>query len=198
MLYKHRMAVLAKIPVRMTVDEFLQWDSDDGRRYELVDGEPRAMAPASTIHGFLQNELGRLIGNHLRDHASGCEVVANPGIVPRLLSEHNVRIPNLAVTCSPLAAGQATLSDPVLLIEILSPSNQAKTWTNVWAYTSIPSVKEILVLRADRIAAELLRRSPQGEWPERPLTITAGELVLETIGFRVPLTDLYARTGLRA
>jgi Uma2 family endonuclease len=190
------MVVLAKIPVRMTVDEFLKWDSEDGCRYELVDGEPRAMAPASTIHGFLQNELGRLIGNHLRDKASGCEVVANPGIVPRLLSDHNVRIPDLAVTCSPLAVGQATLPDPVLLIEILSPSNQAKTWTNVWAYTSILSVQEILVLRADRIAAELLRRSPQGEWPDRPIAITEADLVLESIGFRVALSDLYARTGL--
>jgi len=190
------MVVLAKIPVRMTVSEFLRWDSDDGRRYELVDGEPRAMAPASTIHGFLQNELGSLIRNHLRDNASGCEVVANPGIVPRLTSEHNVRIPDLAVTCSPLVVGQATLSDPVLLIEILSPSNQAKTWTNVWAYTSILSVQEILVPRADRIAAELLRRSPQGEWPDRPIAITEGDLVLESIGFRVALGDLYARTGL--
>jgi Uma2 family endonuclease len=192
----HHMAVLAKTPVRMTVNEFLKWDSDDGLRYELVDGEPRAMAPASTLHGFLQNELGSLIRNHLRNTASGCEVVANPGIVPRLLSEHNVRIPDLAVTCAPLAAGQATLSDPVLVVEILSPSNQAKTWTNVWAYTSIPSVREILVLRADRVAADLLRRSTSGEWPERPLAITAGELVLESIGFRVTLAELYARTGL--
>ncbi|MBV8122264.1 MAG: Uma2 family endonuclease [Alphaproteobacteria bacterium] len=190
------MALLAKVPVRMTVAEFLNWDSQDGLGYELVDGEPRAMAPASTMHGFLQNELGSLIRNHLREKASGCEVVANPGIVPRLLSEHNVRIPDLAVTCVPLAPGQATLSDPVLVIEILSPSNQAKTWTNVWAYTSIPSVNEILVLRADRVAAELLRRSLQGEWPERPIAVTQGELVLESIGFRVALADLYARTGL--
>jgi Uma2 family endonuclease len=190
------MPVVAKIPIRMTVDEFLKWDSGDALRYELADGEPRAMAPASTIHGFLQNELGSLIRNHLRDKASGCEVVANPGVVPRLLSEHNVRIPDLAVTCSPLAAGQATLPDPVLLIEILSPSNQAKTWTNVWAYTSIPSAREILVLRADRMAAELLRRSPQGEWSDRPIAITEGELVLESIGFRVALAELYRRTGL--
>jgi Uma2 family endonuclease len=192
------MVALAKIPIRMTVAEFLKWDSEDGFRYELVDGEPRAMAPASTVHGFLQNELGRLIGNHLREKASNCEVVANPGIVPRLLSEHNVRILDLAVTCSPLTAGQATLPDPVLVIEILSPSNQAKTWTNVWAYTSIPSVHEILVLRADRMAADLLRRAPQGEWPERPIAITDGDLVLESIGFRVALAELYARTGLRA
>jgi Uma2 family endonuclease len=191
------MAVLDKIPVRMTVDEFLRWDSGDECTYELVDGEPRAMAPASTIHGFLQNELGRLIGNHLRDKASGCEVVANPGIVPRLLSEHNVRIPDLAVTCSALAAGQATLADPVLLIEILSPSNQAQTFVHVLAYTSIASVQEILVLRADCIAAELLRRPLQGEWPERPIAITEGDLVLESIDFRVALADLYARTGLQ-
>ena len=190
------MIALAKIPVRMTVDEFLKWDSDDRFRYELVDGEPRAMASASTLHGFLQNELSSLIRNHLLEKASGCEVVANPGVVPRLLSEHNVRIPDLAVTCSPLAAGQATLPDPVLVIEILSPSNQAKTWTNVRAYTSILSVQEILVLRADRMVAELLRRPPQGEWPERPMAITAGELMLESIGFWLALADLYARTGL--
>jgi Uma2 family endonuclease len=192
------MVAPTKIPVRMTVDEFIKWDSGDECRYELVDGEPRAMAPASTVHGFLQSELARLIGNHLREMAPRCEVVTNPGVVPRLLSEHNVRIPDLAVTCSPLAAGQATLADPVLLIEILSPSNQAKTWTNVWAYTSILSVREILVLRADRITAELLRRSPQGEWPDRPIAITGGDLVLESIGFQILLTNLYARTGLRS
>ena len=190
------MLALAKVPIRMTVAEFLKWDSQDGLRYELVDGEPRAMAPASTVHGFLQNELGRLIGNHLREKASGCEVVANPGIVPRLLSEYNVRIPDLAVTCSPLTPEQATLSDPVLMIEVLSPSNQAKTWANVWAYTSIPSVREILILPADRIAAELLRRSPQGEWPDRPIATAEGELAPESIGFPLALADLYSRTGL--
>ena len=36
------MVVAAKVPVRMTVDEFLKWDSEDGYRYELVDGEPRS------------------------------------------------------------------------------------------------------------------------------------------------------------
>jgi len=190
------MVALARIPVRMTVAEFLQWDADDDRRYELVDGEPHAMAPASAIHAFLQNELGRLIGNHLRQRTHGCEVLANPGVVPRLLSDHNVRVPDLAVTCAPVLVGQATIVDPVLLIEILSPSNQAKTWANVWAYTSIPTVREILVLRADRIGAELLRRSSAGEWPERPEAIADGDLVIESIGFRMKLAELYARTGI--
>jgi hypothetical protein len=51
-------------------------------------------APAATIHGFLQSELGRLIGNHLRERRPGCEVLANPGVIPHLLSAHNVRVPD--------------------------------------------------------------------------------------------------------
>ena len=49
----------------MLLDEFLVWDAPDGGRWQLVDGEPRAMAPASDVHGTMQSELGRLIGTHL-------------------------------------------------------------------------------------------------------------------------------------
>jgi Uma2 family endonuclease len=56
----------------MSARKFLSFKPSDGMRYELVDGEPRAMAPTSTVHGYLQSELGRLIGNHLREHRPGC------------------------------------------------------------------------------------------------------------------------------
>lgn len=191
------MAAVAKVPVRMTVEEFLNWDSGDFLNYELVDGEPRAMAPAKRTHGMLQNELGALLRNHLRVEGRPCDVVTDPGVTPRILPDYNMRVPDLGVTCTPYEQEQSALPEPVLLIEILSPSNQAKTWTNVWAYTSIPSVREILVLRSDRIAAELLRRGADGEWPERPILVSAeDELVLESVGFRVGLSEIYARTRL--
>ncbi len=182
----------------MTVRDFLGWESGDGLRYELVDGQPHAMAPAGTIYGFLQSELGSLIRNYLRERGPGCEVLANPGVVPHLLSAHNVRVPDLAVTCSKLMLGQTTLSDPVLLIEILSPSNQAKTWANVRAYTSIPSMQEILVPHSDRVAAEVLRRVADGKWPCEPTVVGDGMLTLSSIGFEMKLAELYARTGLTA
>ena len=189
------MVVLAKISARLSVDEFLNWDSDDVLRYELVDGEPGAMAPANRTHGTLQGRLATLINNQLDHENRPCSLVVEPGVVPRLLFDYNVRVPDLAVTCAPYQTEEAVLTDPVLLIEILSPSNQAKTWTNIWAYSSIPSVQEILVLRADRIGAELLRRSPQGEWPPRPVPVS-GELMLDSIGFRANLTELYRGTRL--
>jgi Uma2 family endonuclease len=192
------MTALAKLATRMTVREFLGREMRDGRRYELVDGAPRAMAPTSTVHGYLKSELARLIGNHLREHRPGCHVISNPGVVPNLLSAHNFRIPDLGVTCAPVAPAQASIPDPVLLIEILSPSNQADTWSNVWAYTSIPSLLEIRVLDSTRIAAETLRRTPEGSWPKEPAAQVAGDLLFSSIGFGTSLEELYRPIGLAA
>jgi Uma2 family endonuclease len=61
MCYTVPMATLAKLPLRMSVRDFLNWESQDELRYELIDGEPRAMAQTSTIHCFRQNELGSLV-----------------------------------------------------------------------------------------------------------------------------------------
>lgn len=190
------MSVAVKIPVRMTLDEFLVWEPGDGLRWQLVDGEPQAMAPCNRTHGALQGELGALIVGHLRDQGGSCVLVMNPGIIPRVQARHNFRIPDLAVTCTPYQAEEIAVADPVLVIEILSPSNQSATWANVWTYTSLPSVREILILRSAVIGAEILRRLPDGSWPAEPESIADGDLVLDSIGFRVPLKEMYRTTRL--
>jgi hypothetical protein len=57
-------------------------------------------------------------------------------------------------------------------------------------------VSEILVVRTATIGAELLRRLPDGTWPKRPERIEAGEIVLASIGFSVPLAAIYRTTRL--
>ena len=190
------MVAALKIPVRMSVDEFLAWTPSDHQFWQLVDGEPQAMAPPNRTHGAIQGELISLIRNHLMERGSPCSVIDTPGIIPRVQSDTNIRVPDLAVTCSGYQAEETAISDPVLVVEILSPSNQAETWRNVWAYTTIPSVQEILIVRTAAIGAELLRRNPDGTWPERPLAIEQGELTLDSIDFRAPLTALYRTTRL--
>lgn len=191
------MAALRK-PARMTVAEFLAWDPADPtrRRWQLIDGEPVAMAPCSEPHGALQAELARLLGNHLLDRNSSCRVITEPGIVPRLRPDRNYRVPDLGVTCAPPSTG-SVVSEPVLLVEILSPSNEAETWANIWAYISIPSVTEILALHSTRIEAELLRRAPGGAWPEQPEVIRRnGLLHLASVDFSTPLAAVYRTTSL--
>ena len=193
------MVALRKPPARtMTVAEFLVWDSGDpsAHAWQLIDGEPVAMAPASDNHARIQGELGGLLWSHLSAQGRGCSVAGNPGIVPRGRSDRNFRIPDLGVTCAP-SSGGTMLPDPLILIEILSPRNESETWANVWTYLTIPTVMEVLVVNSRRVEAELLRRDPDGTWPELPTRIGPGdELRLTAIDFAVPLNFLYRTTNL--
>jgi Uma2 family endonuclease len=105
-------------------------------------------------------------------------------------------VPDLGVTCAP-PGNDMIVPDPVLLIEILSPSNTAETWNNIWAYTTIPSVQEIVAIHTVRIEAELLIRGPGAAWPETAEIIGPdGVLTLPSIGFSVPLRAVYRTTSL--
>ncbi len=181
---------------RMTVAEFLAWDAPGETRWELVDGVPVAMAPASRTYGTLQLELGGLIRNNLADAGTSCTVIAAPGIVPRVRTSENFRIPDLAVTCTRYETEEYDVSNPVLIVVILSPSDQADTSRNVWAFTTIPSLREIVLLSITAIRAELLRRGEDGSWPASATVIEDGDLVLYSIGLTVPLAAIYRTTRL--
>jgi Uma2 family endonuclease len=130
-------------PRRMTVAEFLDWDSGDrsGALWQLRDGEAEMLAPNSDPHGSIQARLVQLIGVHLDARGGACRVVVAPGVVPSERSEENCLVPDLGVTCTP-PSGARLLHEPVVLIEILSPANVSKTRANVRGYQTIPTVAE--------------------------------------------------------
>ena len=87
------------------------------------------------------------------------------------------------------------MAEPILIVEVLSPSNEAETRENIWAYSTIPTVREILLIRSTHVAAELIRRQPDGSWP--PTSIAIGDddwLPLESIDFSCALTAVYDGT----
>ena len=193
------MSTALHIPAhRMTVAEFLDWDSGDrtGALWQLRDGEPEMMAPATDPHGSIQARLAQLLGVHLDARGGSCRVVIGPGVVPSDRSEENCLVPDLGVTCTP-PTGARLMLEPVLLIEILSPTNVSKTRANVRAYRTVETVTEIVVLRSTAIAAEILRRGQNGAWPRHPELVDAeGTLRLDSIGFAAPLRDAYRTTAL--
>jgi Uma2 family endonuclease len=188
------------LPPAMTVDDFVAWPGDGkGGKYELVDGHVRLMSPAQPTHARIQSRLARLLGNHLGDAGTRCAVLTEVPIELRIKAKTNLRVPDLAVSCAPDTKNLKALPDPLLLIEILSPSNTAETWSNVWAYTTIPSVREILILHSTEMAAELLRREANGNWPSEPEPISSdGTINLETIALDLPLIEVYRGTYLVA
>ena len=117
-------------------------------------------------------------------------------MIPRADAAHNERVPDLGIACAP-AAGGRTIPDPVVLIEVLSPGNQAATRRNVWAYTMIPSVSEILLLSSLSVSGDLLRRGPDGGWPAMPLLLGAESVVrLEAVGFGAAMGRCYGTSSL--
>ena len=189
-----------KLPPLMTVTEFLDWPGDGtDTRYELVDGVLRAMAPASDAHGTIMLRLGHILIAQLDAKKSTCRVVGAPGIQPHLGADWNFRIPDLGVTCSPNRQGEIMMPLPVLLVEVLSPGNASKTWENVRAYSTLPSVREILVLHQGRIRAELLLRDQAGHWPSNSHAIEAGGTVtLTSIDVGFAIQEAYIGTHLEA
>jgi Uma2 family endonuclease len=191
------------MPARMTLDEFLVWDADDttGRRWQLIDGEPVLMAPAGDRHAAIHAEIARLLGKHLRGNhllaiRSRRSVAVEPGTVPRVRANENCRVPDIGVTCSP-PTGLQMVEGCVLSIEILSPGNEAKIRSDIWACTTIPTVQEILVVRQTRMEVELLRRDAEGNWPAAPTIVRPPDpLELASIGYIVPVADIYRTAGL--
>ena len=140
-------------------------------------------------------ELFGLIWSWLIANRPGCRALITPGVVPRIRSDVNERIPDIGIRCGPIRSAR-TLDDPILLIEILSPSNEAKTRANVWAYATIPSVREIVLISSTSISAETFRRNEDGTWRPDPLLLRDGvDLTLESIGMAMPLQAAYRTSG---
>ena len=187
-----------KLPTLMTVAEFLDWPGDGtGVVCELVDGVVRAQDPASDTHGTIHGNLAAIVRNHLIVKRPGCRLVVAPGVQPRLRSSWNYRVPELGVTCVPNTQGQRMAPDPILLIEILSPSNVADTWGNIALYATLPSVVEILIVDSSKVRADVLRRGSDGSWAQDPEVVTAGGTIrLTSIGLEMTVGEVYFATHL--
>ena len=185
------MSAADQLPGAMTVVEFLAWNPRDSDQWQLIDGTARDGPGRAATRGYPERSrpADRQSPAELRPH---WRVVTEPGIQPKVRANLNIRVPDLAVTCASWQPDDRLLHEPLVVIEILSPSNEAETWGNVWSHVTIPSVREILVLHTAEIRADLLRRDEDGAWPDNPLTLTTGDAVtLQSIDFTAPITAFY-------
>ena len=182
----------------MTADDFLAWPGDGtGRKHQLIDGELRLMSPASHTHGVIQSRLALLLWRAIEASNLTLQVVTEGAIIPGLNASTNVRVPDLVVTATPDERGQQAVPDPVLPAEVLSPGNQDDTRDNVWAYATLPSVQEIVVLHSTRVLAEVHRRDPAGAWLPDPEYCGPGEcLRLASVDLGCAVEDAYRGTWL--
>jgi Uma2 family endonuclease len=173
-------------PKRMTLAEFLEWDDGTDRRYQLLDGIPVMMAPSLEAHGELAAALTIEIGTRLKPP---CRVISEAGIVMSARAD-TYYVADLAVTCAPREPGRRMVVEPVLVVEVLSPSTgQVDRWRKVADYRTLPSVREILVVFSDERRVEVQRRTPDG-WRVEDL-IGKAEIALSCCDAPIPLDEVY-------
>lgn len=175
----------------LTVEAFLELQVDSDVRYELSGGQVVALAAPSRAHQILAVNFARRLAEVL-DSRPPCTAGSEAAIaLPD--RDDTCHIADLAVTCAPHEPDQRIVPSPWVLVEILSPSTEARDRrVKLPDYRSIPSVQEIVLIDQDPYYCEVHRRLDDGRWLTDLLRTPDARLRLSSIGFDQPLSALYA------
>lgn len=133
---------------KFTVEEYIEFDNSTEGRFEFFDGEVFEVSGAHPNHALLESKLGFLIQSKI--DRSKCFVFASTLrlVVPKLPP---FRYADLTALCGKpeyqTIGGLPCLTNPSLIIEILSPSTEKFDQTEkLVGYKSIPSFNEYLLV----------------------------------------------------
>lgn len=176
---------------RVTPDAYLATSRDAEQKLVLWDGEVFAMAGASRRHNLLVAAvLGEL---RARLAGSGCAPYASDQRV-RLPGGGRYVYPDATVACRPVESDPLdaqTITNPRVLVEVLSDSTEAfDRGAGFIAYRELPSLTDYLLLSQHEARVEHYERAADGDWLLRTST-AGGEVVLASVGVRLPVDELY-------
>ena len=173
----------------MSLDEFLHWDDGTETRYELIGGFPVAMAPPLEAHRILAMRLASRIDAALSERRP-CNAQTEAGVLHPDRAD-TFFVVDVGVSCAPYDPRRAHLQDPLLLIEILSPSTEHHDRrTKLLAYQRIGSLQEIVLIDRDSAYAERYQR--QGAfWVVHYVDGINQILALASVGIEISMVEPY-------
>lgn len=85
-----------------------------------------------------------------------------------------------------------TITNPVLLVEILSPSTAGRDrGAKVWEYLHIPSLRDYLVIDPAAIDIGHLSRLSESKWQLEMVKDPNASIRLESLGIELPVSEIY-------
>jgi Uma2 family endonuclease len=171
--------------------EYLRYERDSALKHEFVDGEILAMAGGSRRHSALASRMSAALE---AGRAPGW-VAFQSDLRVRVLATGRTTYPDASVVCGAIAddpadPSRATITNPTLIVEVLSPSTEEDDRGGKWQdYQLIPSLQEYVLVSQGLPRVERYRRLPNGTWEYSDTT--EGVVTLVT-GAKVSLGELYA------
>ena len=173
----------------VTLEEFQTMNFGD-RKAELIDGViVVAQAFPTSRHGAIAASIGAHFFNTIRAKKLPCRTEVGTGVPIRLERDYNLG-PEVLVRCG---ERRDTDTPPVLVVEVLSPSNSAtEMMKKLHAYKAVDSIADILLLEQDDYTVEHWTRDERGAWTLLPrLSGANAVLALPRFGGEWRLEDFY-------
>ena len=176
----------------MSLDEFLAWERDQPERYEYAGGRVTMMTGGSAAHVTIALNLAIALRQALR--GTGCRPF---GSDMKVIANGSVRYPDVSVTWHPVDDRDDAISDPVLIIEVISPGTEREDrGRKKFDYLATPSILQYAIIEQDERRIDLYTRSGE-RWTDEIIEGNA-VLNLSSIGVEVNLDVIYEDTELDA
>ena len=180
------------IPV-MTVAEYLEFELLTDKKHEYVDGEVYAMSGASAAHVDISGNLFASL--HAQFRTTNC-TVHNSEMRVKVLATGNYFYPDLSIVCgqrelSPETSA-ATLLNPTVLIEVLSPSTELyDRTTKFFQYQRLPSLQDYILVSQNEPRLECFSRGSDATWILSQATTLDTTLRIPSLELDLALNVIY-------
>lgn len=176
-----------------TVADYLAWEATQDQRSEFIDGEVFAMAGGTLAHNNATLATGATLRQHLK--GSPCRAFVSD-VKVNVQASNSLFYPDVVVACQPgdLSNAQAqTLTEPVLIAEVLSPSTAAFDRGGKFAhYRLLDHLQEYVLIDTDTPRVEVFRRNAANRWELYPSTGLDAAVELASVGWQGTVGDLLA------
>ena len=183
------MADAARDIPRMSAAEYLQMERQATCRHEFFNGIVYAIAGASKRHDSI---AGDVFGYLLGKVAPPCQVFSSDVKVRiRAMNDECHYYPDTSVTCSDLDNDAYDVTQPSLIIEVLSRTTEdADRGYKFDHYRLLSSLQEYVLVHQERACAEVYRR--RADW-EKEIHVADDEITFVSVGVTMPVAQLYRR-----
>ncbi|BCX80450.1 hypothetical protein MIT9_P0023 [Methylomarinovum caldicuralii] len=173
----------------VSVADYLSGEQASAIRHEYVAGQVFAMVGATRAHNVVTLNIAAFLRHHLR--GTPCTAYMSDMKVC-VEAADAFYYPDVAVSCEPLPPQGMFLSEPVLIVEVLSPStaniDRREKRLN---YQKLSSLREYVLVSPEEIRVEVYRRGGEG-WAELDVYEAGDETVaLNSVAAKVPLAEIY-------
>jgi Uma2 family endonuclease len=184
------MSSAEKLDLRMTAEEYAQWERDQTERHEFYAGEVFSQAGGTRRHSQIATNTARAIGNLLA--ARDC-IVHGSDMRVHIQATGYQAYPDVSVVCQPVEGdSEEVISNPILIVEVLSPTTaDFDRGSKFGHYRQLPSLKEYLVFWQDQARVEQHTRTTDGLWLLREVVGIGQTLQLTSLGQPLVLHDVY-------